>query len=181
MVAATGKDAVRNLCRARKDIHYCGYDVCSIPLTDNTHLKLWHPGGGGAYAKSYNVQKFISQQALNALNTAIANEENPKVSIIAGGHIHIAVWVPSHPIMGGIVGCFEGQTNYLKKKGLYPDIGGVVLDLTFDDAGKVRHSAFHWIPFYETEDDWKSHWVPEIEELNFGPDQLNTVFEITKD
>jgi len=181
MVSATGKDAVRLLCEKREDMHYCGYDSHSIALTDNTYLKLWHPGGGQTYAKSYPVQKFIANQALNALNNAIQAEENPKVGIIAGGHIHISVWVPSHPVMGGIMGCFEGQTNYLKRKGLYPDIGGVILELTFDDAGRVKHSAYHWIPFYEVEDDWKNHYVPEVEELNFGPDQFDTIFEITKE
>jgi hypothetical protein len=83
--------------------------------------------------------------------------------------------------MGCIVGCFEGQTNYLKKKGLWPDIGGVVMELTFNDAGKVSRIGWEWYPFPEVKDDWKNWYVPEIEELNFEADALETLIQIEKE
>jgi hypothetical protein len=177
-VTASGMDAVRMLCDKRDDMMYLGYDVCSIPLTDNAHMRLWHPSGGTAYAKSYKLQKAIENQSLEALLAAIDEETSPKVSILIAGHLHQAVWVPSAPIYGGMVGCFEGQTNYLKRKGLYPDIGGVIMRLQFNDDGRINHIGFNWVPFREIEDDWKDFPVPTVADIDFAPDELDTVFTV---
>jgi len=178
MIVNTGLDPVRKLCKLRDDIRYLGYDACSIPLTEKTYLKLIHPTGGPAYAVSYKVQKAIEQQAINALMSAIEREEEPKVSIIMMGHYHLAGWVPDYPIMGGLPGCFEGQTNYLKRKGLYPKIGGTILELGFDRLARPAPVGYHFIPFPEIDDDYKNWPQPEIEELSTKPEDLDIVFEL---
>jgi hypothetical protein len=177
-VTASGVDAVRVLCDRRDDMVYLGYDVCSVPLTDNAHLRLWHPSGGTSYAKSYRIQKAIENQSLEALTMAIEEEDSPKVSILMAGHLHQAVWVPSSPIYGGMAGCFEGQTNYLKKKALFPDVGGVIMALTFNDNGRISDIGYRWVPFTEIEEDWKNFPVPEIQDLDFSPDELDTLFKL---
>jgi hypothetical protein len=141
-------------------------------------MRMWHPTGGVAYAKSYKVQKAIESEGIEALNEAIRKEESPHVSIIAAGHWHINGWVPSHPLYGGSVGCFEGQTNYLKRKSLSPDIGGVIMRLVFGDDGRVQHIGYDWIPCNEIKDDHKNWPIPEIEELNFDQEDLDILFEL---
>ncbi len=47
--------------------------------------------------------------------------------------------------------CFEAQTPYLKRKGLYPEVGGVVIEMVVDDEGeKVGLASFkvEFVPFY---------------------------------
>lgn len=177
-VVATGMDPLRMLCERRPDIRYMGYDIAKIPLTDKTYMRMWHPTGGVSYAKSYKVQKAIESEGLEALREAIRREESPHVSIITAGHWHINGWVPSAPMYGGAVGCFEGQTNYLKKKALTPDIGGVIMRLIFGDDGRISHIGYDWIPCTEIKDDYKNWPVPEIEELTFDQDDLELIFEL---
>jgi len=180
-VVATGLDPLRMLCERRPDIKYLGYDVAKVPLTDKTYMRMWHPTGGVGYAKSYKMQKAIESEGVESLREAIRKEDSPHVSIITAGHLHIAAWVPSHPLYGGLVGCFEGQTNYLKRKTLSPDIGGVIMRLVFGDDGRIQHLGYDFIPFREVKEDWKNWPVPEMEELSFAQDDLETVFTIEKD
>jgi hypothetical protein len=177
-VVATGLDPLRMLCERRPDIKYMGYDVAKVPLTDKTYMRMWHPTGGVAYAKSYKMQKAIESEGVESLREAIRKEESPHVSIILSGHLHIAAWVPDHPLYGGIVGCFEGQTNYLKRKALSPNIGGVIMRLVFNDDGRVQHVGYDWIHAEEIKDDWKNFPVPEMDELNFDHEDLDTIFEL---
>lgn len=177
-VVNTGLDPLRMLCDRRSDIRYLGYDMAKIPLTDKTYMRMWHPTGGVAYAKSYKVQKAIEAEGLEALKQAISKEESPHVSIITAGHWHINGWVPSSPMYGGSVGCFEGQTNYLKRKALAPDIGGVIMQLRFGDDGRITDIGYRWIPCTEIKDDWNNWPVPEIEELDFDQEDLEVIFEI---
>jgi hypothetical protein len=177
-VVHTGLDPLRLLTERRPDIRYLGFDMAKVPLTDKTYLRMWHPTGGVAYAKSYKVQKAIEAEGLEALKEAIRKEESPHVSIITAGHWHINGWVPSSPIYGGAIGCFEGQTNYLKRKSLTPDIGGVIMRLVFGDDGRISHIGYDWIPCREIKDDWKNFPVPEIDELNFDQEDLEVIFEL---
>ena len=69
-------------------------------------------------------------------------------------------------------GCFQGQTAYLKEHGLYPAIGGWVLECTLTDTGLLQQIAPHWIGFTEITDDYKAHFQPKAAkhvELHFDP------------
>ena len=175
-VVNVGVDGLRRLCNRRSDMHYLGYDMAPIALTDKTYMRMWHPTGGTAYAKSYRVQKAIESESLESLKEAMRKEDSPHVSIITAGHLHQSVWVPSHPIYGALVPCYEGQTNYLKRKKLSPDIGGVIMRFNFDDGGRIAHIGFDYVPGREIKEDWKNWPVPEIGELIFEADDLETVF-----
>lgn len=177
-VVSAGVDGLRKLTDLRDDMTYLGYDMAKIPLTDKTYMRMWHPTGGVAYAKSYRVQKAIESEGLEALKEAIRKEESPHVSVITAGHLHQAAWVPSHPIYGALLPCFEGQTNYLKRKKLSPDIGGVIMKLIFGDDGRIQHIGYEYIPMTELKNDYKNWPIPEIEELDFHQDDIDVIFKL---
>jgi len=177
-VVHTGIDSVRSLCDMRNDMTYMGYDMAKLPLTDKCYYRMWHPTGGVAYAKSYRVQKAIESEGLESLKEAIRKEESPLVSIIGAGHLHQGVWVPSSPVYGALVPCFEGQTNYLKKKKLSPDIGGVILRLIFKDDGRIRHIGYDYVPSVEIKKDYENWPQPEITELDFEQENLEAIFSV---
>jgi hypothetical protein len=177
-VVRTGKDGLRMLCDRREDMVYLGYDACGVPVTDKAHVRLVHPSGGTAYAKSYRLQKFQESQAIEALQEAIREEESPIITMIVMGHLHQAIYLPTMPMIGLMPGGFEGQTNYLKRKGLVPDIGGTVLKLHVDDSGKVKIVTHIWMPFLETKDDWKEWPLPDVMELDFEPDEFDVLFSV---
>lgn len=159
-ISKNGLDIVRMLTERRDDMVYLGYDVNDIPLTDRASVRLWHPGGGGAYALSYRLQKGTEQMAMDELHRAIEENDNPNLRIILAGHMHTEIKFQSGPLVAAHVGCFEGQTNYLKKKGLYPTIGGAIFKVRLTDSGLIQRIEYTFIPFTEVEDDWKNWPVP---------------------
>lgn len=180
-VVHTGIDAVRVLCDQRDDMIYLGYDVCGVPLTDKTHLKLWHPTGGAGYSKSYKMQrKGQEPTAMIALREAIRQEESPKVSIILMGHLHISLFLPTAPIYGIATGCFEAQSNFMKRLGLIPDVGGTILEFEIGDDGRIKSINYKWRSFHEIDKDWQNWPIPEVKELDFSPDNLDTLVEVSK-
>jgi hypothetical protein len=92
---------------------------------------LIHPDGGGAYAISYNAQKLIEK---------MAPENRP--NIITLGHLHQMANFEVVGVDAYMAGCFESQSIYLKRKGLYPAIGGWILEI-FVEGGEVRQVAQH--------------------------------------
>ena len=190
-VVNAGLDPVKMFCDRREDAHYLGYDVNGLWLTDKVYLRLWHPSGGVPYAKSYRLQKGMETQSSEALKKAntsaleinrilveqagkhkgdmkaamqmIGELKTAVSSVLIAGHLHIAVWMSEPPMMGLHPGCFEGKTNYLKRKGLDPSIGGVVLRFLVTDGGLVQRVEHTWIGFDEVENDWKNWPMPEAE------------------
>jgi len=46
-------------------------------------------------------------------------------------------------------GAFEAQTPYLRRKGLSPDIGGSILEVTFNKEGtSVIRYRYEWVPYF---------------------------------
>jgi len=175
-VVYSGIDPVRRLCDMRNDMIYLGYDAQSVPLTDATHVRLWHPTGGIAYAKSYKMQrKGLEPQAVEALREAIRLNESPKVSVLVSGHDHYSFFLPNAPLYGIAAGCFQAQTNLGKRIGSFPDVGGTVVKFQFDDAGRIAQVHYIWRSFEEIKDDWQNFPVPEVTELDFGADELETI------
>jgi len=182
-VTTTGIDAVRKFCDKREDAIYLGYDVASIPLTDQVDVKLWHPSGGVPYAKSYRLQKGIESQAIDEMQQAIRDERSPKVNVLIAGHLHISSILPDLPIPGIHPGCFEGRTNYLKRKGLYPSIGGTILTFRIGDDGKIKSTTYEFVPFEEIKDDWKQYPVPDVMDIDTEPDLswMEAIYETNRD
>ena len=133
-----GLDIIRMIAREREDIDYLGPYNATLDM-DSIRVMLHHGDGGGAYARSYKLQKLIEQ---------LAPQNKPHIFIT--GHYHVNCWLPMYRnVSGFMVGCFESQTSYLLRKGLNPEIGFYVLDIIKDSTGIIS-----------VKPDWKSIFVP---------------------
>jgi len=96
-----------------------------------------HPDGGTPYARSYRLQKIIEQ---------LSPENKP--NILVAGHLHIEAILPMYRNVLGIqLPCFQAQTPYLARKGLYPELGAWILEFGVDDKG-MTDVLYKHIPFY---------------------------------
>jgi len=144
--------------RRRKDIHYLGFDDVDIPILNNTELKMIHPSGGVPYAISYRLQKSAEQISYSELSKiAYGAKDRPSIRFILSGHLHIQMQAMFGSIFGAQTGCFEGQTNYLKRKGLFPAIGGYIIKASLGTNGLLRNFEAKFYIFNEIEDDWKNY------------------------
>ena len=171
----SGIDAVKRLTNRRDDMSYLGYDVADIPLTDRVDIRLWHPSGGVPYALSYRIQKALEHMAFEELTTALASSENPRLRILIAGHTHVEVKFNRGPMLAVNIGCFEGQTNYLKRKGLFPQVGGALFKVWLTDSGIIARVEYTFFPFVEVVDDWKNWPTPE-QSLEEKPDEVPVLF-----
>jgi hypothetical protein len=70
------------------------------------------------------------------------------------GHVQAFVG----PIWCCQAGAFEGQTNYLKKKGLVPTLGGWILKVTLGRNGQIKRVEAPFIRYHqEIENDWQNY------------------------
>jgi predicted phosphodiesterase len=120
----------------RSDMDYLGMYMADVKIGSIT-IRLHHGDGGGAYALSYKGQKFAEQ---------IPSGNKPHVLLL--GHYHTAFYFWYRRIHILNVGCFQGQTNFLKRKMLNPAIGGWMVEMRISKDGK-NVIAFKpaWIPF----------------------------------
>ena len=176
LISNSGMDPIRMICERRDDMHYGGYDVWSIRLTEKSYVRLVHPTGGPAYARSYKLQKGIENLAFEALAEAMREEMPPMTSILVMAHYHLTNHAPEPPLHGVLAGCFQGQTPYLKVKNLKPHIAGLILEVEFSKYGKLSQVADRPIFFDEIQRDWKNWPVPEIKDPDVRPDELGTLF-----
>jgi len=138
-----GTDIVSRVAEKRTDFDYLGMHGAYVKL-GNIKIYLMHPSGGVAYARSYKVQKIVEQ----------FSPQN-KPHILFCGHYHITNHLPMYRNVEAFnVGCFEAQTPYLKRKGLYPSIGGLIVKIYPTEEGLDGIST-RWKFYYEPiEDDY---------------------------
>lgn len=138
---ANGYNIVQHVCSQRDDMEYLGMSGAYVSI-NGISFYLMHPSGGMPYARSWRLQKVIEQ---------FAPEQKPKVLVM--GHLHTTCVVESYRnVFGLMTGCFEAQTNYLKEKGVFPEIGFSTLKVEYDDEGAVAFTK-RWKPFYVPLDD----------------------------
>ena len=121
-----GANPIKNIAANRKDVHHAGDLGAYVNLGPLTAY-IWHPPGGGAYARSYKLQKWVEQQ-----------EPTNLPDLVFGGHFHVYNHLGRY---GGVesflVPCFQGQTPYIRRLGLNPVIGGLILELGIQDDGTL--------------------------------------------
>ena len=143
------KHAGMNVCKAiakeRPDIQYLGMYGAYFEI-GGISVYLYHAGGGVAYARSYRLQRFIEQ---------LSPQQKPHILLM--GHFHCQDFLPMYRNVVAIqLPCFQSQTPYLKQKGLYPEIGGLILEFTLDETVEpIGLASFkpEFIPFYRPVDD----------------------------
>lgn len=106
----------------RTDLHYIGHVEADVEIWAPgskcaTILKLQHPGGGSAYARSYTGQKQVE-----------AFEGGEKPSILVQGHYHVSNYMNDRNIHVISMPGFQDQTIFARKKRLRMEVGGAILE-----------------------------------------------------
>jgi len=139
-----GVDIGKRVSAEREDMVYLGQTEGRYYLNDNSWILLSHPRGGGAYAKSYKLQKKIE---------SLSSENKPNILIM--GHYHYSMYMFSRNVHAIHPGCFESQTLYLKEKSLMPEVGGVIITINIEEDGSINRLKYEWIPFFKMiQNDW---------------------------
>lgn len=106
--------------QGRKDLVYIGHVEADIEyqLGDSSVvMKIQHPGGGSAYARSYTGQKQVE-----------AFQGGEKPAILVQGHYHVTNYMLDRNVhVIGMPG-FQDQTVFARKKRLRMEIGGALLE-----------------------------------------------------
>lgn len=159
-----GYNIISVIASKRSDVHYIGFDEANIPILTNVDVKLFHPSGGVPYSISYRLQKSMEQITMSELQSIVRDvKDKPTVRFVLAGHLHIQMQAMFGSIWGAQCGTFEGQTNYLKRKGLVPCIGGWIVKANLGNNGLLKNFESKFYIFDEIEDDWKNykHTIPE--------------------
>ena len=133
---SVGVDIGSVIAERREDMIYLGQIESDIVLAEGVTMKLWHGGGGSAYALSYRGQRLI-----NSL------EGGTKPNIIASGHYHNDFYMMYRNIHFVQCGCFERQTLWLKRAGLQPSCSFWIIECHVKD-GSVNRFRPELVTFY---------------------------------
>ena len=118
-----GSDIVKDICHSRDDLHYLGSD-CEDLKIGKLKLRLYHGKGGGAYAKSYKLQKYLD---------SIPLEERPH--ILQTGHIHQAFYMKQDKTHCFQTSCLQDLTSFERSMGFNNDKSCWWVDIDMDDKG----------------------------------------------
>jgi predicted phosphodiesterase len=133
-VQLAGMNIGREIMERRQDISIVGDYLGKVKLGD-VRVHLQHGDGGGAYAKSYRLQKYIE---------ALPSHKKPH--IYALGHYHTAVFSQIRDIMGLTAGCFQGDNNFSRRKALEAAIGGWIVEYTSKTHRKKGTKLTSFVP-----------------------------------
>jgi predicted phosphodiesterase len=155
-----GSNVVRQISKGRDDVVYLGQDAAYLTI-GNLRVYVVHPDGGGSYAKSYKGQKFSESLP-----------QDKDVRLLLLGHYHNYVSFMQRETAVFQLPCFQSQYSWLARKGLHPDIGGILLDLWLDDNGGIRRMSHEVVRFPALEDDW-DHEVSDSVNRGWSSSGLN--------
>ena len=116
--------------RGRNDLVYLGHVESDVELrTDcgSAMMRLFHPGGGTAYAISYSAQKIIE---------SLQGGEKPGLFIC--GHYHKRIYFTVRNVHVVQPGCTQDQTIFMRKKKLEAEVGYSVIRIQQDVQGAIR-------------------------------------------
>jgi predicted phosphodiesterase len=122
--------------QGRTDLNYIGHVEADVEIKTkgtkgpvSTIIKIQHPGGGSAYARSYTGQKQIE-----------ALEGGEKPSILVQGHYHVSNYMQERNVHVISMPGFQDQTIFARKKRLRMEVGGAILQFKVspDDGSVTR-------------------------------------------
>lgn len=107
---------------SREDLTYIGHVESDVEVrvkgaSRPTIMKIQHPGGGSAYARSYTGQKQVE-----------AFEGGEKPAILVQGHYHVSNHMVDRNIHVISMPGFQDQTIFARKKRLRMEVGGAILE-----------------------------------------------------
>jgi len=138
-----GVDVTRWLGDRRSDINYLGDYSRDITLGGVT-FRLHHGARGASKARSGVLQQYIDNMRLKH-----------DFDVLVLGHYHVTATLEEHNRTYGILpGCFQGQTEYIRRLGYDPDIGGSILKFRIDKNGNMLSRGRDWYAFDEILNDY---------------------------
>lgn len=159
-----GVNIVRRVCEQRPDLILRRGDDAQFVLegTEKIIARAVHPVGGIAYARSYKPQKQLEgilSEFLEYLKFYGVQENVPNTTnlpnVFSLGHFHVY----NHLYQGGVecfsVPCFQAQTPYLRDKGLFPNVGFIIIEFHFDTnkvISKIKFEVYRWNAYVKKRD-----------------------------
>lgn len=128
-----GANVLGQVAAARDDIVYLGAPT-AVFVHGGLRVMLMHPDGGMSYARSYKLQKIVE-----------GFEADAKPHVLFCGHYHVACHVPGlRNVEAFLVPCFQSQTAFMRRKGLQPVIGGLLVEASWSRRG-LEDLATRWV------------------------------------
>jgi len=125
----------------RTDMHYIGHLEKDIKLSygaGSVVMRLFHPGGGTAYAQSYKAQKIVG---------SYQGGEKPHILVL--GHYHkLGIFYP-RGVWCILAGCLEDQTRWMRKQSIEAHVGFTILRFRQDKLGGISGMNVEQVPFYD--------------------------------
>ena len=113
-----GVDIVEQIASKIDNLHYLG-KMSAMIMSNGISFFLKHGEGGLGAFRSYKAQKIVDAQK---------SDDICDITVI--GHWHINLFMPKYRGTSIILpGCFEAQSDYMIRKSLVPEVGGVILEL----------------------------------------------------
>lgn len=139
-IQKAGSNVLKGIAQERSDIEYLG-EWGAYPQVGPLNIYIHHGSGGTAYADSYKLQKNIEN---------FSPENKPDVYFL--GHFHKWCFLSQYRnVMGVTVGSFEAQTPYAKRNNWQPQVAGLIVEITVNQAFRKNSIAqFNWrmVPFF---------------------------------
>jgi predicted phosphodiesterase len=136
-----GRDLEREaLAQGRAGLRYLGHVEADIEFKSGAGaaiVKIQHPGGGSAYARSYTAQKQVE-----------AFEGGEKPHVLVQGHYHVSNYMQDRGVHVVNLPGFQDQTVFARKKRLRMEVGGAICEFTQDDAGAVARFRIEFNRFF---------------------------------
>jgi hypothetical protein len=129
--------------QGRRDLNYIGHVEADVELRvkgvkGKTMIKVQHPGGGSAYARSYTGQKQVE-----------SFQGGEKPAILIQGHYHVANYMNDRNVhVVGLPG-FQDQTVFARKKRLRMEVGGAIIRFKVNHEGAVTRFQIEYNMFFD--------------------------------
>jgi predicted phosphodiesterase len=127
--------------QGRVDLQYIGHVESDVEVNiglQPTMIKVQHPGGGSAYARSYTGQKQVE-----------AFEGGEKPAILIQGHYHVSNYMNERNIHVVSLPGFQDQTIFARKKRLRMEVGGAIMSFKVNPKdGAVTRFQIEFIRYF---------------------------------
>lgn len=123
-VKACGSNIVKDIGKQRPDL-ICLDTDCEDVMIGDIKIRMYHGSGGGSYAKSYKLQKYLDR---------IPTEDLP--DILQTGHIHQAFYMKQGKTHCFQTGCLQDLTPFERSMGFSNDKSCWWVTLYLDSNGR---------------------------------------------
>lgn len=112
----------------RNDMKYLGKYRARVELPYGIHVDVVHGSGGGAYARSYPIQKYLRN---------LPAKDYPHILVM--GHHHTADYFRPQGVHSFMAGAFKDADEWNIRRGKFPDLGGWIIEYEVEKDGEIRY------------------------------------------